>query len=134
MSIYNTSVGNSRRLNRIVKPIHNTSGLKKMPVNDSKRSSYGGITITCDTHKMPLTPEQAAMELLNIPITHSRKSSHVGITIISDEEKASVSQSRRSSPVSEIIIRDADKITTNQLPEDRVVSVQALYVMQQKCH
>jgi len=28
-----------------------------MPVKDSRKSSHGGRTITCDADKMPLTPE-----------------------------------------------------------------------------
>jgi hypothetical protein len=57
---------------------------------------------------MPLTPEDAAMELLKMPITHSIKWSRVGITIISETEKMSASQYRRSSLVSVTITRDAE--------------------------
>jgi hypothetical protein len=57
------SIGNVIRLDHIVRPKYNTSGFKKMPVKDPKRSSHGGRTLICDADKMPQTPEQGVMEL-----------------------------------------------------------------------
>jgi hypothetical protein len=58
-----TSIGNDIRLDHIVIPKYNRSGLKKMPVKDSRRSSHGGRMSSCDADKMPLTPEEGVMEL-----------------------------------------------------------------------
>jgi hypothetical protein len=56
-------IGNAIKLDHIVRLKYNKSGLKKMPVKDSRRSSLGGRTITSDADRMPVTPEGGVMEL-----------------------------------------------------------------------
>jgi hypothetical protein len=94
---------NSRRPSYIGITI--TSGVEEIPLPNSRRPSHGGITITSGVEEIPLPnsrrPRRAGVTITSgveeMPLPNSRRPSYIGITITSGVEEIPLPNSRRPS-------------------------------------